>query len=353
MSAYSARWRQWLVRYWSVLVFACTVSNVVEVHADDVSGKSGKPAAELLEDTKPRKAQPSVFVNVGSIADTAQEVTSDRFNRFVLQIDDFFGGAESEAERGASWARLRLDGIKPGAEDWEFKARLKLKVVLPQAEERLRLLVSNESADVNGGASRQSIESSDDEQNVALALRFVRSVSKQIQLNFDVGARVRERKGQVFGRISSANSVSLPSGWEQQITNNFYLYSASGYQNRFQFNLRKSLNSRSSVFFRSSTTLEGEKGIGGASVNETLGFYADISERTAVAVESLFSFVTSKHAEYDTRYLGAEHRIRFRQNIWRPWFFYEIWPTVSYLASNDYERAWGGLLRVEMLFGDY
>jgi len=181
----------------------------------------------------------------------------------------------------------------------------------------------------------------------------VRSLTKGLKLNFDLGARVRDKKAQVFGRISASNAGPIGWGWERQISNNFYLYSDSGYQNRFKFDVRRSLNSASTLFLRSSTSVEGRKGIAGASVSQTLGFYAEISSRSALALEANYSYVTSKDRELDTRYLGAVYRIRFRQNIWRPWFYYELWPSMFFLASNDYERTYGGLIRMEVLFGQY
>ncbi len=302
---------------------------------------------------KSEKAPASVLENVENLADTAQRATTLGFNRFVLQIDDFFEDTDTQEDINGSWARLRVDGVKPADEEWEVKARVKARVVLPQAEKRLRLLLSTEDADVSGSRGARGLDLSGDDQNVAFALRFVRSLSDKLQLKFDVGARMRERKAQVFGRISASNSVSLGGLWEQQISNNFYLYSASGYQNRFKLDIRRPMNDAANVFFRSSTTLEGRKGIGGATINETLGLYADISARTAVALEGLYTFVTSKNDEFNTHFLGSEYRIRFRQNIWRPWFYYEVWPTVSFPASTDYQREYGGLLRVEVLFGQY
>lgn len=329
-----------------VLLWALAAVAPLTVFAQDVNkGQKGQQKTD--------KAPASVLENVENLADTAQRATTIGFNRFVLQIDDFFEDTDTQEDINRSWARLRVDGVKPADEDWEVKARVKARVVLPQAEKRLRLLLSTEDADVNGGTGARGLDISNDDQNVAFALRFVRSLSDKLQLKFDVGARMRERKGQVFGRISASNSVSLGGLWEQQISNNFYLYSASGYQNRFKLDIRRPLNEAANVFFRSSTTLEGRKGIGGASISETLGLYADISARTAIALEGLYSFVTSKDDELDTHFLGSEYRIRFRQNVWRPWFYYEVWPTVSFPASTDYQREYGGLLRVEVLFGQY
>jgi len=325
--------------FWVVLLLL-----PIAVNAENKDSSSSTPDNDV-------DAPSSVLSNVGSLADNAQRVTTDRFNRFVLSIDDFFGGAESSGEANRSWGRIRFDGIDPDNDEFELKTRLKLRVVLPQAERKLRLLFSNEDNDVNSG--RRGIETDVNEQDVAFALRFVRTLSDKLSLNFDLGARVRDRKGQIFGRISASNVSKLGWGIEQQISNNFFLFSASGYQNRFIYDIRRPLKDSTSVFLRSSTTFEAQKGISGMAINETLGLYADLSSRTAVAFEGLFSFVTSEDDEYDTFYLGSEFRVRFRQNIGRPWFFYEIWPTVSFPASSNYAREYGGRIRIEMLFGQY
>ena len=294
----------------------------------------------------------STLENVGELTETAQRFTSNRFNRFVVQIDDFFGGAESAETENSSWGRIRLGTLKPAGENLEFKGRLKVKVVLPQAEQRLRLLFSTEDTDVTGSERRGAVDNEAD-QDAALALRFVRSLSDRLRLKFDIGARSRDSEVQIFGRISASNSNELPWGWEYRISNNFFLFSASGFENRFRVDLRKVINEEGNLFFRSSTSIEARNGFRGASVDEVVGVYADVNSQTAVAFEGLFSFLTSRDDEFDTRYLGSEFRIRYRRNVWRPWFYYEVWPTLSILASTDREVELGGLLRVEILFGQY
>jgi len=295
--------------------------------------------------------EPSVLRNVTSLADNAQRFTTDRFNRFVLSIDDFFGGAESSGEANKSWGRIRLDAVDPDDDGLEFKARLKLRVVLPNSEERLRLLFSNEDDDVK--ESQRGLETETNNQDVAFALRFVRSLSDKVSVNFDLGAKVRDGRAQVFGRLKASNRTQFPWNIEQRITNNLFIFSSSGYKNRFVYDIRRQLQDSDSVFLRSSTSIEAQRGSSGVVINETIGLYADLSSRTAVAFEGLFSGVSSRDREFDAHYLGSEFRVRFRQNIWRPWFFYEIWPTVSFPVSSDFQRELGGRVRIEMLFGQY
>lgn len=323
-------------------------NTVVEGNVDvDVEGN----VEETIDSEN--KSPFSVFTNVSNIADNAQRATTDRFNRFVLSIDGFFGGAESTGEANRSWGRLRLDGIDPDDDSFRMRGRLKLRVVLPRSKRRLRLLLSTEDEDLDTNRSSSSVDGEADEQNVALALRFVRSLSDQISLKFDVGARVRDSKAQIFGRVSASNFQVLRWGVEQKISNNFFLFSSSGYRNRFNYDIRRPLQRAANVFLRSSTTLEGRKGVRGIAINETLGLYADLNSHTAVAFEGLFNWVSSEDDEVNENFLGSEFRVRFRQNIWRPWFYYEIWPSVSFPASSNYEREFGGRVRVEMSFGQY
>lgn len=289
---------------------------------------------------------------MGDLAEGAQRVTHNGFNRFVVQVDDFFGSADATDEENTSWGRIRLGVLKPPGESLEFKSRLKIRLVLPQTESRLRLLFSTEDTDITGSERRGSIDNESDK-DAALALRFVRSLSDKLRLKFDIGVRSRDSKIQIFGRISASNSRKFASGWEYQISNNFFLFSASGFENRFRVDIRKPIFEASNVFFRSSLSIEARNGFRGASVSEVAGFYAELSPKEAIAFEGLFSFVTSRDDEFDTRYLGTEFRIRYRRNVWRPWFYYEIWPTASILAATDRELEFGGLLRAEILFGKF
>lgn len=332
-----------------VYFFKCVLMIVWLLGPIMASAQSDEAAAS--DSDKEIVDQATVFTNMGSFADNAQRVTTDRFNRFVLSIDGFFGGAESSGEANRSWGRLRVDAIEPDDDDLTVRARLKLRVVLPESERRLRLLFSNEDDDVE--TDRRRIDTNVNNQDAAVALRFVRSLGDKLSLNFDLGARVRDSKAQVFGRIKASNVRKLGWGIEQQISNNFFLFSASGYRNRFTYDVRRPFENSTSVFLRSSTTFEAQNGVSGVAINETLGLYADLDSRTDIAFEGIFRVVSSKDDEFNEHFLGSEFRVRFRQNIWRPWFYYEVWPTVSFPVSSDYERELGGRVRIEMLFGQY
>lgn len=300
------------------------------------------------------KEDESILTRAGSVVDGVQEKATDRFNSWILQIDDFFGGDQPVSEINESWARIRLDAIEPGFGDTKGKATVKLRLVLPRSEQRFRLLLSTEdenstSKDTSGAGT--STNTSSDDQDVSLALRFIRTAKTSGSLNFDVGARIRDSKGQAFARINSSWVSNLNGGWNGKFTNNLFYFSSTGYENRLRYDLRKPWFGSETVFFRSSTNFNWVNGRKGAALSETLGMYAQINPRTALAGEAIFEYSTALNGDVTKRFHGSELRLRFRQNIWRPYFFYEIWPSVSWPVVNGYERVYGGMIRVEFVVG--
>jgi len=332
-----------MFRLFFLSMFALGQCFLMQARAQD------KPVESATTDEKP-----GMLAGVGSMVDETHHKVSDRFSAFVVQIDDFIGTGDSGEQLNTSWARIRLDTIKPGGEKVKLAARVKLRVVLPQSQQRFRLLLSTEdgnaSASNSDAAQREQI-ATEDNNDVALALRFVRTAKKQFSLNYDIGARYREDKAQIFGRLNMAYRRDSRFGFTNEVSNNITYYSASGYENRFRLESRRLFFERESLYFRNSFDVSWRKGNKGAGIGETVGFYADLGKRRALAFEGITGYVTALNEGDTDNYLGVELRMRYRQNFLRPWFYYEIWPSVSWSSSNDYEQAFGGLFRVEVTLG--
>ncbi len=313
-------------------------------------------AEEEQTDAEEQDQTQGVLSGVTTIVDDTHTRVSDSFSAFIVQIDDFVGSGESDSNLNTSWARVRLDTIKPGAEKAKLAARVKLRIVLPQSQQRFRLLVSTEDDEVsasNSDAAQREQIAREDNNDVALALRFIRTAQKQFSLNYDVGARYRDDKAQLFGRLNVAYRKDAIFGFTNEFSNALTYFSASGYENRFRLESRRLFFDSESLYFRNSIDFSWRKGSKGAGIGETIGIYADLGKRKALAIEGITGYVTALNEGLTDNYLGAEVRLRYRHNIWRPWFYYEIWPSVSWSSSNDYERAYGGLIRLEVTLGQF
>lgn len=291
-----------------------------------------------------------VLASVGGLVERAQQGASARFDAFMFELDDFFAGDLQSDEPNTSYARLRLDAKKPALDNFELDPSIKLRVVLPRSEQRLRLLL-DAGDDREANESEIASESPLDEQSLSLALRFVRRARTSGRLDFDLGARQREGLLQLYGRINAEYRDDLGKRGSLRLGNRYYYYARSGFENRLRLDLTRTLDVSRSRFLRSSTTADWRRGRQGASLGQVLGAYADLGERAAIAVEALAAYDTSLNGDVTDRYRGHELRVRYRQNVWRPWLFYEFWPAVAWPAERGYRRTWNGLLRLEITIG--
>ncbi|MEE9334533.1 MAG: hypothetical protein V3U65_10630 [Granulosicoccaceae bacterium] len=320
------------------------------VIADD-TGLSG--AITNVATNEDQNSGSTLFSSVGSVVDGAHDSVNTRFKSFVIQVDDFIGSAQSDGSINKSWARVRVDTIKTAIGETEFKAKVKLRLVLPQSEKRFRLLLSSGDDDQSVAGTdtvqRQQLEKDDEE--VALALRFLRKVRERSSVKFDVGIRSRDSKVQLFGRIGAVAEKPLNDIWTLTTSNDLYHYRSSGYENRLKLAFQRLFYKSDRLYFRNSTEIRWLNGDKGASIGGIAGIYADRGPKSAYAFEVLGSAITSKNDGAKNYYQGTEIRVRIRRNAFRPWLYFEVWPNISWSESNNYKRAYGGRIRVEMNFG--
>jgi len=296
--------------------------------------------------------KPGVLGQASDIVDEAQRSASLRFLNFMADVDGFFGDGEDKANAvsNESWARIRMDIDKPGNETADIGGSLKLRAVLPETERRFRVLLSTEDEDTEIGGDGAPSTSSDD-QNVSLALRFIRTAREKASVNFDVGVRQRDDSVQVFGRLNNTYRDNLGEKWTARYANSYYYFSKSGFENRLNLAFQRPMYDREDLYFRTSTGFNWRNGRKGAVIDETLGVYQRINDRMSLAVEGLASYHTALSEGVDDRFRGSELRLRWRHSVWRDWFFYEFWPSVAWPASNEYRSAYGALLRIEVVIG--
>lgn len=289
--------------------------------------------------------------DAAGMLDRTHKIVSQRFTGFFRQLDNYFGPDIDTQRRNESWAKVRFDTIKSAGDDTRFKGALKLRVVLPKTEKRFRLLLSTEDDESDRRAQGSQSDNAND--SYSLALRFIRQARRSGTVSLDLGTRYRERKAQVFGRVELNYSRDLKWNFHSSINNSYYYYSASGYENKFRYELSVPANEQETVSLRWTTDLLWAKSRRGTLIGETIGIYSDIDDSKALAIEGLASYTTTKN-EGDINYFrGAEFRFRFRHNVWRRWFYYELWPSVSWASVNEYEPSYGGMVRIETLLGKY
>lgn len=317
--------------------------------ADETEENSG---AERQRQPIPDDAELGLMRRSIIIVDDAQAAASERFGNFMGQVDGFFSraGTNDDAVSNESWARIRLDGVRANGEDFEFDPSFKLRAVLPRTERKLKLLISTEDDENQDTGDGQQAPAGSN-QNASLALRFIRSARENSDVNVDVGVRQRDGDVQYFGRLNTRYTFEAGDDWTVNVGNSYYHYSKSGFEDRLSFDFRRRFFDRDNLFFRTYTDFYWEKGKKGALIGHTTGLYWQLGRRRSLALEGLASYHTALNPEVTDRFNGHEFRIRWRHNVWRPWLFYEVWPSVAWPSITRYSRANGILVRIEVVIG--
>jgi len=319
------------------------------------TGSAGKlPPGEnaIKRDPIPDVIDPNFVQRSIIIVDDAQRVASESFGNFMGQVDGFFSnaGTNEDAVSNDSWARIRLDAVYDGQLGFQFDQSIKVRAVLPQTERKLKLLISTEDEDTQDG-DIQAVGAGNN-QSGSLALRFVRSAREIGDLDLDLGIRQQDGQLQYFGRLNVRFDLELDNEkWIGKAANSYRHFNKSGFENTLSFDLRRALYAKDGLFFRTYTDFYWEKDRKGAVIGHTTGVYWEVDERRSVAYELLAGYHTALNPDIRDRFQGHQLRIRWRHNIWRPWFYYEIWPSVSWPSINDYQLVNGILLRAEVIIG--
>ena len=293
---------------------------------------------------------PIPIPDVSARIDSAHSNASNLLHDFASQLDNFFGEEVTDYVDNKTRATVRLDFSDPANDDFSTSAKLKLRLVLPRSKQRIRLLLDVDEKEATDTV--ESLSDENDDQEYSLAFRFIRNATENTRFNIDLGARRFDQRLQTFARLKVSTSLSREDGWSFKFKNDFRQYYSSGYANRTSLDFWHSLSEDNSMIFRSSTSLNLERIQSGAEIDQRFGVYKDLKYKSLLAFELLAGYNTSPE-EGAQRYEGHTARIRYRKNLFRPWFHYEIWPSVSWLTEDDDRPKVGILTRLEVQFGKH
>ena len=292
--------------------------------------------------------------DTSSVFDDVHELVNQRFIDLVGDLDDLFGGEASQDLGNQSWARLRLGVTGFESDSPDLRGNIKLKLVLPNTEKRLQLLLSTEDQDtLDAGEARGQGLTTEQQDNVSLALRFLQSVQRQSSFKFDLGARVRDDRAQAFVRFNTSRKFLVNGGDEKRdlaLINNLWYFSESGYENRLRLVYRQHLSLSHIDFIQSISQITWQEDQRGAGLVQNFAAFHKLNDRTFLGVEGILDSVSSPEPG-DKVLTSIESRWRFRQNIWRDWFYYEVIPRIRWEDDRDFSARYGIQLQVEAFLG--
>lgn len=282
--------------------------------------------------------------------DTAYDQFSQAICLPSRWFDRFFATSESDEWQNAG-TTLRVTQEQTLRDDGHYPHPLRIKthVELPSLERRFSLLFANDD-DVDNehfGLQEDRRQRTDtNPEGFRAALRWAVKTSKRVNLDLDVGLRSElhaysqlryrwEKNVATRGRLRVTERLAYldPDGFSLQMLHE-YAHTMT-VQSQLQF---------SAGLYRSEVT---EKQGIGWTVTPGMSYHHRINHKAALQSSVGARFFTQPHWQAQLYRLS----VLYRQNVLRPWLYYEVEPFWEWPIEQDFGTVTGISFRIEALFG--
>jgi hypothetical protein len=298
--------------------------------------------------------------NEDLLADRLHQTISRGILKTAETIDGFFYAPRTEIEDNRTTFKLTLDLFAEADEGAQLGTGTRLKLVLPGFQDRLHLVLAGDPKEDDkllgeriDEAPEAGLEADEDTDGVSAALRYF--ALDDIKRNLSISAGVRIRDSQLVGfpevryrRAFDPDDMPMAFRFQQRVV----WYTDEGWQESTAIDMDLMLLGR--FLWRSS--LEGvwaEEALRadcwGYRYDLRFTLFQPLWKRAALRYEWNNEFNLCTVDQLDRILL----RVRYRQNIWRPWLFFEAAPQLSFPESDDFSATPGILFRLEAILGHY
>jgi hypothetical protein len=325
-------------------------SQPIEEQPSETAAQEAPLVETIQSSPSDTSSNPDAFIGpkMGFI-DTLHGKISERLLTTAVWLDSFFEDERVQKEINQSYIRFRYDLFHENRAAATYRPTVSMRLALPQLEKKAHLVVSAEqpepvsSTPVPAGTTRDRIGVTD-ERNVTTAVHYILRATEEQNFVVRSGAQFSHGSPVLFVAPRYRYFVPL-AAWGFRFTQEAVWKTDTKWQMNTLFDLERQLPR--AFFFRSS--------LGGTWLDGTNGYFYSLSF-------SLRQPIDPKHAldygwinSYQTRpvYELSEilFIIRYRQNVWRDWFFFEVAPQIRFPRSGNFDGTPGILFRFEMFFG--
>jgi len=286
--------------------------------------------------------------NLFSALDFPQEKISAGVLNTARWLDSVFGDDRYFEEENKSYLRLRLSGFWEKDENFDLNMATKIKLSLPETENRLHLIIGGDLDDeedtrnVHSEHISKQLEKSN-EDNVFLGLQY--TLLKTIKRNIKSGAGMRFRNGvPIFHVMTRYRYLKKLGLWQFRATERVRYFTMDGWESKTSFDLERPFSGK--FFYR--TTLDGLwfEDEHGFFYNIIFSLFQPIDNERSLVYDWINAFET--YPEHKLKEVVL--RARFRQRIYKKWLFLEIAPQIRCPGDSDYEINPGFTVMLESFF---
>lgn len=257
-------------------------------------------------------------------------------------IDDFFDDPRFVDEENRSRARLKLTTIYDEVDEFDFKARLNVRVHLPSLSEQLHLLLftsEDEKPELDARSGSRILEESTNQEATAALLYFLKDTEKY-NISFTGGFSFNYLYGGVRYRY-----VKDIGSWKGRLVTQLRYYTDDGWQGLNALDFDRVLSEN--WFLRATAQLDWFEEEDDLPLGLMLRLYQSLGTDRVISYEWENHFADLQRDDLTDLWL----LVRYRQKFLRDWLLFEISPRVNFPKDDDWEPNYGLLFRIEMNFG--
>ena len=274
---------------------------------------------------------------------------SERLLTTAVRLDSFFADERSVIEDNRSYIRTRLDAFSEERSHATLKPAVDVRLALPQLEKKAHLVFSAEPAETPATTPGSPSIASDrigptENRNVTTAVHYILRATEQQNFIVRTGAQFTHGTPALF--IAPRYRYFIPiNPWGVRFTQEVIWKTDSTTQTNTVFDLERQLPR--DFFFRTS--------VGGTWINTSTGYFYSLSFSVRQPLDPKRALDYEWDNSFQTRPIGelteVFFRVRYRQNFWREWLFFEVAPQYRFPRDREFTGTPGILFRFEMFFG--
>jgi hypothetical protein len=274
---------------------------------------------------------------------------SEQLLTTAVWLDSFFADERSIQEDNRSYIRARYDTFTEERSHATFKPTVNLRLALPQLEKKAHIVVSAEPAEIPAATPGSPSIASDrigptEDRNVTTAVHYIIKATEE--QNFIVRSGAQFTHGAPVLFVAPRYRYFIPiNPWGFRFTQEAIWKTDTTTQTNTIFDLERKLPH--DLFFRMSA--------GGTWISTSKGYFYSLSFSLRHPLDSKRALDYSWSNSFQTRPVGelteVFFSIRYRQNFWREWLFFEVAPQYRFPRDSQYKGTPGILFRLEMYFG--
>ncbi|VEL95522.1 hypothetical protein ALT761_00476 [Alteromonas sp. 76-1] len=273
--------------------------------------------------------------------DVWQRSFTDSMDFTVSKFDGLFSDGSQAKEKAKAEGRIQLSWEPRTRDIAETDIRFRIRVSLPQLENRVDLLLSDNEDETQSDTIKAARSPSLGRQdNTTISLRF--RPDQNSHYSFRVGAG---RRDQLYVKARYRDAYAFNSHWAMLYDTEIYQYT----RDQFGAELGTSIQHVSS---NNNVTRINNRFYFRDNSNDWLWRHElqhlyPINNHNALVYSFMVEGLNKPTYQVEEVYTG----LRWRSNPIREWLYFEVEPFVLWLRSEDFSPSYGMALRLEAYYG--